>query len=198
MSTFAIIMLAATAFFAYQVYRHVNTLEDKKDQKSEPIMTPMEATPINSSTALIDEADEAYREGDLERALDKLIKANTLATNNPEILNKLAFVNGKLGNTQSAIEWYKRSLELDDADDLTHNAIASMYKSEGLLLLAKEHYEKALQIDDEYAVTYYNYANLLADMGEFQKAKLMYERALSLQNEFPEARDALDTLKGHE
>lgn len=198
MSTFAIIMLAATAFFAYQIYLHVNTLEDQKDQKSEPVITLIELTPVNPSTALIDEADEAYSEGDLERALDKLTKANVIFPNTPEILNKLAFVNGKLGNTQSAIEWYKHSLELDANDDLTHNAIASMYKAQGLFLLAKEHYEKALKIDDEYAVTYYNYGNLLADMSEFQKAKAMYRRALELQDEFPEAHAALSSLRGNE
>ncbi|MDP3464683.1 MAG: tetratricopeptide repeat protein [Sulfuricurvum sp.] len=198
MSTFAIIMLAGTAFFAYQIYRHVNTLEDQKEEKSEPIIAPVESKPVNTSTALIDEADEAYSEGDLERALDKLTKANVLLPNNPEILNKVAFIHGKLGNTQSAIEWYKHSLELDDADDLTHNAIASIYKTEGSLLLAKEHYEKALQIDDAYSVTYYNYANLLADMGEMNQAKELYTRALELQEDFPEARAALDSLKGNE
>jgi len=198
MSTFAIIMLAATAFFAYQIYRHVNTLEDKKEEYSEPIIAPVEPKAVNTSTALIDEADEAYSEGDLERALDKLTKANALLPDNPEILNKVAFIHGKLGNTQSAIEWYKHSLELDDTDDLTHNAIASIYKTEGSLLLAKEHYEKALQIDNAYAVTYYNYANLLADMGEIHEAKELYTRALELQEDFPEALAALDSLKGNE
>ncbi len=198
MSTFAIIMLAATAFFAYQIYRHVNTLEDQKGQESESVIAPIKLTTVNTATSLIDEADEAYSEGDLERALDKLTKANVIFPNNPEILNKLAFVNGKLGNRQVAIEWYKHSLELDANDDLTHNAIASMYKGEGLFLLAKEHYEKALHIDDEYAVSYYNYGNLLADMGEFQKAKAMYGRALELQEDFPEARAALSSLRGNE
>ncbi|MGZ8546134.1 MAG: tetratricopeptide repeat protein [Sulfuricurvum sp.] len=198
MSTFAIIMLAATAFFAYQIYRHINTLEDQKGQKSEPVTAVIKLTTANTSAALIDEADESYSEGDLERALDKLTKANVLFPNNPEILNKIAFVNGKLGNAQSAIEWYKQSLELEANDDLTHNAIASMYKEEGSFILAKEHYEKALQIDDEYAVTYYNYGNLLADMGEFQKAKAMYGRALELQEDFPEAHAALSSLRGHE
>ncbi|MCX6073584.1 MAG: tetratricopeptide repeat protein [Campylobacterales bacterium] len=198
MSTFAIIMLAATAFFAYQIYQHVNTLEDKEDGKAEPITPIVEFKPSMSATDLLVEADEAYSEGDLERALDKLMKANILFPNTAEIVNKLAFVNGKLGNTQKAIELYQHSLELDGNDDLTHNAIASMYKTEGSLLLAKEHYEKALQIDDEYAVTYYNYGNLLVELGKHEEAKTMYDRALSLQEEFPEAREALENLKGRE
>jgi hypothetical protein len=34
MSMFAIIMLAVTGFFAYQIYQHVQTLEDKKKMLS--------------------------------------------------------------------------------------------------------------------------------------------------------------------
>lgn len=198
MSTFAIIMLAGTAFFAYQIYQHVNTLEDKEEKKGEDLIPPVEFSSHSSAEDLIVEADEAYGEGELERAQNKLMNANILFPNNTEILNKLAFVNGKRGNTQKAIELYQHSLQLDENDDLTHNAIASMYKVEGSLLLAKEHYQKALQIDDAYAVTYYNYGNLLVELGKHEEAKMMYDRALSLQEEFPEAREALESLKGHE
>ena len=37
MSTFAIIMLGATGFFAYQIYRHVQTLEDPVENNAEPV-----------------------------------------------------------------------------------------------------------------------------------------------------------------
>ena len=195
MSIFAIIMLAATAFFAYQIYRHVQTLEDPVEKNEEPASIFVEPVVTNKSAALIDEADEAYSEGDLERALDKLNRANLLFADNPEILNKLAFINGKLGNVDKAIELYVHSLELDKNDDLTHNAIASMYKVQGSLALAQEHYEKALEIDDNYAITYYNYGNLLSEMGENDKAAQMYSQALVLREDFPEAREALEKLK---
>lgn len=196
MSTFAIIMLAATAFFAYQIYRHVQTLEDPVEKNEEPAPVFTEPVVTNKSAALIDEADEAYSEGDLERALDKLNRANLLFADNPEILNKLAFINGKLGNVDKAVELYVRSLELDESDDLTHNALASMYKAQGSLALAQEHYERALEIDDNYAITYYNYGNLLNAMGENEKAAQMYSHALSLREDFPEAQEALEKLKG--
>jgi tetratricopeptide (TPR) repeat protein len=197
MSTFAIIMLATTAFFAYKIYLHVNTLEDKEKSEDEVPAQHVEFTSSVNVTDLIVEADEAYSEGDLERALDKLIKANILFPNTAEIVNKLAFVNGKLGNTQKAIELYQHSLQLDDNDDLTHNAIASTYKTQGSLLLAKEHYEKALQIDNAYAVTYYNYGNLLVELGQTDEAKAMYIKAITLEDEFPEAHEALENLKAH-
>jgi len=196
MSTFAIIMLAATAFFAYKIYEHVNTLEDKEGGDAKTTEPIVEFNPSITIGDLIEEADESYGEGDLERALEKLMKADVLFPNNTEVVNKLAFVNGKLGNIQKAIELYQHSLQLDGNDDLTHNAIASMYKAQGSLLLAKEHYERALHIDNAYAITYYNYGNLLVELGELEKAKAMYEHALTLEEEFPEAREALENLKG--
>lgn len=195
MSTFAIIMLGTTAFFAYQIYRHIQTLEDPAEKNEEPDPVSFEPVLKNSVTALIEEADEAYMEGDLERALDKLNKASFLSADNPEILNKRAFINGKLEKYDEAITLYARSLEIDDNDDLTHNAIASMYKAQGSLALAQEHYEKALKIDESYAITYYNYGNLLNEMGETSKAVQMYSQALSLKEDFPEAAEALKKLK---
>lgn len=195
MSTFAIIMFALTAFFAYQIYRHVQTLEDPSEVQRDPI--PENPAPKSqfSVEAMIEEADEAYAEGELERARDKLRRASTLDTNNPEILNKLGFIEGKMGNLSDAISYYQRSIAIDPRDDLTYNAIASIYKESGEYTTAQEHFEKALSIDDDYPITYYNYGNLLSTMGETKRAIEMYERALVLDEEFSEAREALEALK---
>lgn len=193
MSTFAIIMLAVTVFFAYQIYQHVQTLEDKKTD-NEPVKTADDPLKLDASVAFLEEADESFEEGDYERARDKLNRAVAIAPHNTEILNKLAFVEGKLGNLDGAIHYYKESLRLDENDDLTHNALASMYKAQGEFEAAQQHYQKALQLDDMYAVTYYNYGNLLVVMNEIQKAKEMYTHALALDGELEAARTALEEL----
>lgn len=198
MSTFAIIMFALSAFFAYQVYRHVQTLEDPAQESTSPTPPVSEPKGSISINALIEEADEAYGEGEIERARDKLRRAIAMEENNPEILNKLGFIEGKLGNINESITYYERSLMIDPRDDLTHNAIASAYKSRGDFDSAREHYNLALDIDDAYAITYYNYGNLLSDMGDIESAKEMYKRALLLDEEFIEAREALESLKEKE
>lgn len=190
MSTFQILMFAATLFFAYQIYRHVQTLEDKPAKKPE----------INAESnfptteILVEQADSAYERGEIENARLALEEASHIEPNNPEILNKLAFVTAKSGDTLKGIELYERSLELDENDDLTHNAIASLYRSENAYERAQDHYRKAIEIDDEYAQTFYNYANLLVDMEEIEEARIMYKRALELQSDFPQARAALLSL----
>lgn len=189
MSGFAIIMFAATLYFAYQIFRHVQSLEDTLPQEDKGTR---KAVDINS---LVLEADKAYGLNDFKTAQEKLGEAYLLEPQNLEILNKLAFVHAKRGDIQLAIDLYNRSLGMDENDDLVHNALASMYRSNGSLMLAKEHYEKALGIDDQYAVTYYNYANLLVDLGEKEQAEAMYLRAIDLDGEMNEAREALENLR---
>lgn len=190
MSTFAIIMFAATGFFAYQIYRHVQSLEDRDPQSAVDVV--IEVDPME----LIEEADEAYKNGDLQTAKSNLQNAFELLPNEIEVINKLAFVLGKLGETQEAIRLCSLSLEKDNTNDLTHNAIASLYRAQGSLELAREHYDKALQIDDTYAVTYFNYGNLWEQMGEAGEAEKMYLKAIELDSEFQEARKALQGLRG--
>jgi len=192
MSTFQILMFAATLFFAYQIYRHVQTLEDSKGGESEPLETKI------SPSDLVDKADNAYAQGEVDSARGFLEEALVLDPANPEILNKLAFITAKTGDRLKAIELYEQSLELDENDDLTHNAIASLYRAENAYERSQDHYRKALEIDASYAQTYYNYANLLVDMGEIEEARNMYKRALDLQRDFPEAREALLSLGRYE
>lgn len=191
MSTFQILMFAATLFFAYQIYQHVQTLEDKTPA-DEPSQQGDSA--VFSAESLVEEADDAYERGETERAKSILEEAYRMEPENPEIINKLAYVTAKSGDRLKGIELYERSLELDENDDLTHNAIASLYRSERAYERAQDHYLKALEIDDQYSQTCFNYGNLLADMGNIEEARAMYKRALELQNDFPQAREALLSL----
>ena len=194
MSTFQILMFAATLFFAYQIYRHVQTLEDEPTKKTEsnPASAPDSGFP--TADILVEQADNAYERGEINNARITLEDASNIEPNNPEILNKLAFVTAKSGDILKGIELYERSLELDENDDLTHNAIASLYRLEKAYERAQDHYLKAIEIDDAYAQTFYNYGNLLVDMGEIEEARTMYKRALELQSDFPQAREALLSL----
>jgi len=191
MSAFQILMFAATLFFAYQIFRHVQQLDDSLPQNAEE---KDRNTFVAPSSSLMSQADIAYEKGEIPEAKKYLEEALALDPENPEILNKLAFVTAKSGDRINAIELYERSLELDENDDLTHNAIASLYRSENAYERAQDHYLKALEIDDAYAQTYYNYGNLLVDMHEIAEARIMYKRALELQSDFPQAREALLSL----
>ncbi|MCI4405917.1 MAG: tetratricopeptide repeat protein [Sulfuricurvum sp.] len=191
MSTFQILMFAATLFFAFQIYHHVQNLEDKRPNND---TDGHGDRAVFSTESLVEEADGAYERGEIGRAKEILEEAYRLEPTNPEIVNKLAYVTAKSGDRLRGIELYERSLELDENDDLTHNAIASLYRSERAYERAQDHYLKALEIDERYPQTYFNYGNLLVDMGEREQAREMYKRALELQSDFPQAREALLSL----
>jgi tetratricopeptide (TPR) repeat protein len=188
MTLFQIILLVATAFFAYKVYEHVQGLQNE-GTKGRFGGGSAPADPRN----LVEQADESYKTGDLFRAKRLLEDAERLRPNDPEVLNRLAYVLAKTGEKSAAVEKYEASLAIEN-DDVTHNALASVLKSEGRLDEAEKHYEAALAIDDRYEVTYYNYANLLAERGDNVGAKQMYEKALSIKEDFAEAREALEKL----
>ncbi len=109
MNTFQILMFAMTLIFAYQIYRHIQNLDDVVPQNSDI----KGSFPQPSASALVDKADIAYEKGDIRDAKMYLEEAVALEPQNPEILNKLAFVTAKSGDRLNAIELYERSLELE-------------------------------------------------------------------------------------
>lgn len=182
MTPFQILMVVATAFFAFKIYEHVQQMEEPERARG----GSGETSP--GPNELVEQADAAYESGDLGRAKALLAEADVMAPETPEILNKLAFILAKEGDDARAVEHYERSLRIDGGDDLAHNALASLYRKQGAFEKAREHYEAALAIDDAYEVTCFNYANLLVDMGKKEEAKAMYDRALELKPDFMQAK----------
>ena len=189
MTVFQLLLLGATAFFAYRIYEHIQSLQDTNVDEA----VPKRVAPFDPE-ALIEAADKAYEAADLGKAKALLAEADVKMPDNPEILNRLGFILAKEGEVERAVEHYHASLKIDDEDDIVHNAIATLYREKGDFAGAKTHYERALSIDDEYEVTYFNYANLLVDMGEAERAKVMYEKALKIKPDFIQAKFELDKL----
>ncbi len=190
MNIFQILMLGLSLYFAYQIYLHVNNLQEPEEAKK-----PEKRVSIIDPEYLMRRADEAYESGDYKEALKLLRDAHAKDHTNTDILNKLGFVLAKEGENDEAVSTYLESLELNDDDDMVHNAIASLYRNIDEMAKAREHYERALMIDDAYAITYFNFANLLIDMQEIDEAKIMYDKAISIDPDFTQAKFEREKLK---
>lgn len=191
MTPFQIIMLAASAFFAFKVYEHIQALQDS-DPRSDV---------MSSSSELEDlllRADKAFDEADLKSALALYIEVNAKESQNSEILFKMGYIAQQLGDNSEALKYYKEALQKDDNNEYIHNAIATIYRAEGEFVSAKMHLNASLSIDDQNATTYYNYGNLLVDMKHTDEAIEMYKRAIELKKDFKEAEDELEKLKEKE
>ncbi len=191
MTIMQIILLGASAFFAFKIYEHVQGLQERDGMADEPEVIE-EHVDID---ALVEEADKAYDAGHLLEARELLQKAHDHDSSVPELANRLGFVLSAMGNNEEALKLYNHSLSLQE-EDVTHLAIASQLKVLGRLDEAADHYKRAIELDPEYEVTYFNYANLLVDMKRIAEAKMMYEKALEVEPGLEAAQEELDKLNG--
>lgn len=198
MTLLQIIMLGGSAYFAFKIYEHIQTLQDPQDDKQNVVVEDdksADAFSPFSSEELVDKADEAYESGDAQKALSFLYEADVKAPNNAEILFKLGFISSNVDDNMSAIRYYKRSLDIDKNDEFVHNSLASVYRAEGEFASAKMHLNDSLEIDDSNAGTYYNYGNLMIDMGNEEVAIEMYKKALEIDQDFIQAQEEIDKLE---
>ena len=193
MTVFQIIMMLAAGFFAYQIYLYIQGIDEDAEPAFMKEKEPAEI-PVPSADEMIEEADQAYRDDDINRAHTLLEEIVRTYPDIAEARNKLAFVLSKLGDNQGAKSQYEASLAINDTDDMTHNALATLLASIDEFDRAQEHYKKAIEIDDNYEVTWFNYANLMMKMDRAAEAKEMYIKALEIDPEFEPAHEALKRL----
>jgi tetratricopeptide (TPR) repeat protein len=191
-------MLAASGYFAFKIYEHIQTLKDvnpNEETSAQDAPRTAEAFSTFSPESLIQRADEAFENDDKEKALALLIEANAKDANNEDTLFKIAYILGVQGNLDEALEYYKEALELDERNEFVHNAMASIYRQKEEYASAKMHLNASVEIDSTNPVTYYNFGNLLVDMHKTEEAMKMYEKALELKPDFVEVQKELEKLR---
>ncbi len=183
MTLFQIMMLGASAFFAFKVYEHIQTLQDpesKKDKHSPSSFDP---------ESLLLRADEAFESGDMQTALSLYVEANAKEAQDADILFKMGYILEQLGKPDEALNYYKEAAGEDKNNEYIQNA--SIYRANEEFVSAKLHLNASLNINDKNALTYYNYGNLLVDMKHLDEAKEMYKKALEINPDFTEAKEEL-------
>lgn len=197
MTLFQLLMLGASAFFAYKVYEHIQTLKDSdvgEGGSSPEVKKSAEAFSPFDPEALIIKADEEFEAGNLQKAFALLKEANAKEAQNSDVLFKMGYILQQLGDNEEALKYYKEALELDKENEFIHNSIASVYRAKGEFVSARMHLSASLALDDKNPITYYNYGNLLVDMKHLEEAKEMYKNALALKEDFKEAQEELEKL----
>ena len=198
MTVFQLLMLGASAFFAFKIFQHIQTLQDPQENTQDDSEdTPRSADAFSTfdSSSLIDKGDEALEEGDLQKALAIYSEANIKEPNSTETLFKMGYTLGLQERNDEALEYYKEVLELDKSNTYTHQAMASIYRKNKEYASAKLHLNALVDIDDSNPITFYNYGNLFVDMEHFEEAKGMYINALELNPDFEEAKEELAKLQ---
>ncbi len=198
MTVFQLLMLGASAFFAYKIYEHIQTLQDPKQNSgddNENLPRSAEAFSTFDSSSLIEKGDEALERGDLQKALAIYSEANIKEPNSTETLFKMGYTLGLQERDEEALEYYKEALELDESNTFVHQAMASIYRKNKEFASAKLHLNALVDIDDSNPITFYNYGNLYMDMDHPEEAIAMYKKAIELNPDFDEAKEELEKLQ---
>jgi tetratricopeptide (TPR) repeat protein len=200
MTTFQLILLGLSLYFAYRFFNQITDIEQEVEKKEENKQTRQKALTGKadgkpSFETMMQKADEAFNDEKIDQALYYLDRAHDLQPNNLETLQKFAFVTAHSRDHTRAIELYQEALQLDENDDQTHSALASLYHKIDDNDKAAEHYKQALLIDANYAPTYYNYANLLQDIGKIKEAIHHYKIALKIDPELSVAQEEIEKLE---
>ncbi|MFT7860687.1 MAG: tetratricopeptide repeat protein [Sulfurimonas sp.] len=186
MTLFQLLMLGASAFFAFKIYQHIQTLKDP--QGGERFEDPADID------LLIAAGDEEMQKGDFQKALAIYSEADYKVPNNAEVLFKIGYALIEQERYDEAVDSFKAILRLDDNNPAVYQALASVYRKMGQFEDAKYNLDAALLINDKNPITYYNYGNLLVDMDNDEDAKEMYAKAIELDPDFKEAKEELEKL----
>jgi tetratricopeptide (TPR) repeat protein len=203
MSIFQVILLAISAYFAYEVYKHIQTLQDKPPSQPKPFddggiqSDIQEFTPktIYTVAELISQADAAFQNGDLEKALMILREANYSKPYDAEILYKIGYIHYKQGRYQDAIEALEDALKGDDKDPAIYSLMASSYRANNNLPQAVKMIQEALALEKENPVYHFNYANILQDLGHIEDAIQEYKKVLLIDPSIEEAKKEIEKLE---
>ncbi len=202
MTLFQLILLGATAFFAYQVYKHIQTLENQPN-KPKPFddggigSDIKELTPktIYTVEELITQADEAYEHGELDKALMILREANYSKPYDTEILYKVGYIHYKQGRYQDAIEALEDALKEDESNPAIYSLMASSYRAQGNFPQASKMIQEALRLDKQNPVYHFNYANILQDLGHIEDAIEEYKKVLLIDPSIEDAQKEIEKLE---
>ena len=152
MSIFQILMLGASAYFAYKIYEHVQTLQDPQELNTE--LTPnneqrsADAFSLFDSSTLMLKGDEARENNNLDRALAIYNEANIKAPKNAETLFKMGYTLILQERFDEALEPLLESVSYDSNNPFAYKEISKVYEKLGDEEKAKEYHEKAIALDE--------------------------------------------------
>lgn len=138
------------------------------------------------ATTLLQQGRLLASSGRLAEAEVPLVKAAALAPGDARILSLLAQVKSRLGETDDAVQLFRRVVVVEPHSAEAHLnlaiALADIPDAQGALIEV----EKALQLNPTSSRAHLNRARLLADTGQTLKARTEFQRAAQLKPNDPE------------
>ena len=121
-------------------------------------------------------AVEAIKNNEPARALQYLRAGiSTFGKHDEEFCRPMAIAHTMLGDTDSAIYWYRCGLESSPKDPQFHNNLGVLLMNRGMLDSAKRHFEMALESDSLYLPAYKSMVRYYLAIGDTVRAQNLVE-----------------------
>ena len=118
-----------------------------------------------------------------------------------ETYNNLGIISRSQGRIEEAIEYFRKSIELEPDYPDAHGNLAEALNSLGLAVMSRgnlneaiRYYRKALTISPDYAGPHYNLAIALRTLGKADEAMHHYREALRIKPDYAEAHNNLANI----
>jgi Flp pilus assembly protein TadD len=134
---------------------------------------------------------------DLAKAREVLVEANTVAPDDPRVMQQLAYVAGESGDTQTAIEAYRGLTELDPMNSESWLALAGLCAEAGEMEESEAAYQKVVELDPNQAhQVFFNLGALIMNKSgrtdeDTSRAIDAFRRAIELKPDYGEAHKQL-------
>ncbi len=133
----------------------------------------------DSVDALVNHAKYALDRGEYETAHRSAERALRLAPELPSAHYNFGLANYHLGNLETAIAAYRRTLELDPEYDAHYNLALALSDS-GSIPESRHHYRLALEKNPRHVDALYNLGLLLAHSENYEAARSLFQKAADL------------------
>lgn len=138
-------------------------------------------------------AEALVEMGDLPGAAARLDEAVRLDPDDPFLRRQLGLLLSDLGETERAIEQYRKALDLAASAEV-HVLLANLLVAEGESDEAVTHYRDALVLDPEYVDAHYNLGVELGKRGKYSEAAAHYRAAVRVDGTHAEAANNLGAM----
>ena len=153
MTVFQFIMLAVSAFFAYKVYEHIQTLQDPQEAKVDLVKKDDVETIFKRGYAL----EQQNRDDEALKCYKDALK---LDENNLFVLQATASLYRKKGEYASARNYLNRLIDIDANNPITYYNYGNLLVDMKEYVTAKEMYKKAFELDENFTEARIEYENL--------------------------------------
>jgi Flp pilus assembly protein TadD len=135
---------------------------------------------VVGATALTDEGDAAFLQGDHYRALIKYLEAERIHPDSPYVQNKLGLGYARLRFFDHAERALVRAIELHSRFAVAHNNLGSVRLAKGQKRKAEQHFRTAIQLNPKMASFHLNLAAVCFETGKSEDGLAFWKKALSL------------------